>query len=218
MSEGPPQYNHCAPAGSRLAGVPITDWVGRDDSNLTGIESIAPDPVDPNVVYVAAGEYLTAGNGTILRSGDMGGTWTQNAIAAPMGGNADGRNMGERLAVDPNLTSTLYFGSRNSGLWTSADSGSTWTAVASFPVTGTATYGLPLVVFDKRSGSPGAATSTIYVGVVTSTPASMGTFTTSSSPSLYRSKDGGVTWLPVPGEPVNMFPHHAAMDLSLIHI
>ncbi len=52
----------------------------------------------------------------------MGQTWTQNSIAAPMGGNADGRSMGERLAVDPNLPSTLYFGSRTAGLWTSTDS------------------------------------------------------------------------------------------------
>ena len=204
--------------------LPITDWVGRDNSNLTGIESIAPDPTDPNVVYVAAGQYLTGGNGTILRSADKGVTWTPNPIAVPMGGNADGRNMGERLAVDPNLPSTLYFGSRNSGLWTSTDSGTTWTQVTSLvgqtgdggvgAVTGTPTYGLPFVFFDRRSGSPGTASSTIYVSVMTSTPAAMGTFTTSGAPSLYRTTDGGATWLPVPGEPVNMFPHHAAMDYA----
>src|SRR3954447_11505862 len=83
--------------------LPVTDWAGHDDRNLTGIESIAVDPVAPNRVYVAAGQYVTAGSGVILASADMGQTWSRHAIGAPMGGNADGRSMGERLAVDPNL-------------------------------------------------------------------------------------------------------------------
>ena len=115
------------PANQRW--MPLTDWVGHNNSNLIGIESIAADPTDPNKVYLAAGEYLTAGNGAILSSTDMGRTWTTNAIAAPMGGNVDGRSMGERLAVDPNLPSALYFGSRNAGLWKSTDSAQTWTQV-----------------------------------------------------------------------------------------
>lgn len=191
----------------------LTDWVGRDNANLMGIESIAPDPADANVVYVAAGQYLTS-NGSILRSTDGGSTWTQNAIAVPMGGNVDGRNMGERLAVDPNLPSTLYFGSRNSGLWTSTDSAATWSLVPSFPVAGTASYGLTFVFFDRRSGSPGAATSTIYVGVTTTSMGSAGSLLTSTMPSLYRTTDGGSTWQPVPGQPTNVFPHHAAMDYA----
>ena len=88
------------PANQRW--MPLTDWVASASSNLMGIESIATDPTDPNQVYLAAGEYLSV-NGSILSSTDMGRTWKTNAIAAPMGGNADGRSMGERLAVDPNL-------------------------------------------------------------------------------------------------------------------
>jgi hypothetical protein len=194
---------------------PITDWVGRDESNLTGIESIAPDPVDPNLVYVAAGQYLTSGNGMVLRSTDMGATWPQqSAIPVPMGGNVDGRNMGERLAVDPNLTSILYFASRTAGLWKSTDSAASFGAVNTFPVKGTANYGLTFVFFDKRAATPGSATSTIYVGVTTSSTTSAGSVTTSTAPSLYRTIDGGSTWQAVPGQPPNMFPHHAAMDYA----
>jgi hypothetical protein len=40
------------PAAQRW--MPLTDWVGHDNSNLIGIESIAADPVDPNRVYLAA--------------------------------------------------------------------------------------------------------------------------------------------------------------------
>jgi hypothetical protein len=186
----------------------ITDWVGHNDSNLLGIESIATDPVDPTRVYLAAGMYTTAGNGSILSSTDMGQTWTRNNISAPMGGNADGRSMGERLAVDPNLTSTLYFGSRNAGLWKSTDSAQTWTQVTGFPTTGaangdagTGSYGLTFVLFDPRSGSPGSPTPAIYVGVGVT-----------AGTGLYRSTDAGATWEAVAGQPTGMMPHHAVLD------
>jgi hypothetical protein len=196
------------PAGQRW--MAITDWVGRVDSNLTGIESIAADPVDPNRVYMAAGEYLTAGSGWILSSTDMGQTWAKNSISAPMGGNADGRSMGERLAVDPNLTSTLFFGSRTTGLWTSTDFAQTWNQVRVFPTSGTDNtdagtsqgYGLTFVVFDPHSGTPGSPTPAIYVGVGSTI-----------EPGLYRSTDAGATWEAVPGQPpVGMMPHHAVLD------
>jgi hypothetical protein len=187
----------------------ITDWVGHNDSNLLGIESIAADPVDPNRVYMAAGMYLTAGYGSILSSIDMGQTWVHNNISAPMGGNADGRSMGERLAIDPNLTSTLYFGSRNAGLWKSLDFAKTWTQVLGFPTTGAAIndagapkgYGLTFVVFDSSSGLPGSPTPAIYVGVGATTET-----------GLYRSTDAGASWEAVAGQPAGMMPHHAVLD------
>ena len=196
----------------------ITDWVGHIDSNLGGIESIAPDPVDPNRVYVAAGMYVTAGFGWILSSTDMGQTWARNSISAPMGGNADGRSMGERLAVDPNLTSTLYFGSRNTGLWKSTDFAKTWAQVKNFPTTGATNgdagaggYGLTFVAFDPRSGTPGnpsadggssdSPTPVIYVGVGVT-----------AGTALYRSTDAGATWEAVAGQPAGMMPHHAVLD------
>jgi hypothetical protein len=194
--------------------MPLTDWVGHVDSNLIGIESIATDPTDPNKVYLAAGEYLWNGNASISSSTDMGRTWTTNAIPVPMGGNADGRSMGERLAVDPNLPSVLYFGSRNAGLWKSADAAQTWTQVAG-PVddhgaliglgagnsAGTG-YGLTFVLFDPTGGAPGSATPIIYVGVGTT-----------AGPALYRSTDAGTSWEAVAGQPAaGMMPHHAVLD------
>ena len=191
------RYN---PAARRW--MPITDWVGHDDSNLAGIESIAADPIDPNRVYMAAWEYVGAGHGVILSSTDMGQTWVKNNISAPMGGNADGRSMGERLAIDPNLTSTLYFASRTSGLWQSTDFAQTWTPVSTFPVADAGTgYGLTFVVFDQTSGSPGSPTPTIYVGVGVT-----------SGTGLYRTTDAGATWQAVPGQPAGMMPHHAVLD------
>ena len=204
---------------------PLTDWVGADNANLTGIESIAPDPVDANGVYAAVGAY-TSTAGFILHSIDGGSTWTQNAIPVAMGGNADGRDVGERLAVDPNLHTTLYFAARNTsngnGLWVSNDSAKTWARVASFPDTGLTTYGLSFVFFDKRSGSQGAGSSTIYVGVAPGAPPAMSQNgapppSSQKGPGLYRSTDGGVTWAAVPNDPgasISQYPHHAAMNVA----
>ena len=41
----------------------LTDWLGAEDVNLAGIESIAIDPADPERVYLAAGTYTTAKDG-----------------------------------------------------------------------------------------------------------------------------------------------------------
>ena len=182
--------------------IPIMDWLTRPDMKYIGVESIAADPVDSNVVYMAVGTY-TSSNGQIIRSADRGNTWTRYNIATPMGGNADGRSLGERLMVDPNKTSILYFGSRTTGLWKSTDSAATWAKVASFPVTGTNPYGLSFVVFDKTSGTAGNGSSTIYVGVAATT----------AGTNLYRSADAGATWTLVTGSnpPSGMMPHHGVL-------
>jgi hypothetical protein len=55
-----------------------------------------------------------------------------------VGGNMPARNMGERLAIDPNLNSILFFAARSgNGLWESTNSGLTWSQVTSFPQPGT---------------------------------------------------------------------------------
>jgi hypothetical protein len=183
--------------------MPLLDWVGQSDSNLMGIESVAADPVDPRRVYLAAGTYLTAGSGVMLRSEDYGKTWTRGTFggsSVPMGGNTDGRSMGERLMVDPNQPSVLYFGSRNGGLWRSVDSAATWQAVTSFPVMGDANLGLSFVLFDGPSGSAGVPTPTLYVGVATLT-----------GNTLYRTSDAGASFAAVPGAPTGMVPHHGAL-------
>lgn len=182
---------------------PITDMFSMAQGNYLGIESIMPDPVDPNVVYAAAGMYIANGNGVILRSADQGNTWTWtvNNIGIPMGGNAVGRGMGERLAVDPNKNSILFFGSRNNGLWTSIDSGTSWNQIYSFPTNGAITFGLPLVIIDGQGGTPGNASSTLFVAAATVT----------SGSNLYESTDGGSNWNLVPNGPSGMMAHHGAL-------
>src|ERR671917_921126 len=120
--------------------VPLLDSVGWDDWNLTGVISVATDPVNPNNVYVAAGTYTndwTSQNGAVLRSADRGATWQRTMLPFKLGGNMPGRGAGERLAVDPNRNATIYLGAPSgNGLWRSTDSGVTWAKVTSFPATG----------------------------------------------------------------------------------
>lgn len=187
------------------AWTPLLDWVSRAESNYAGVESIAIDPVNPDRIYLAAGMYTTS-SGAFLISDDGGQTFTTVPTSIPMGSNDDGRSVGERLAIDPNDTSTLYFGSRTSGLWTSTDSGSSWTQVTSFP--GPDEYdggpavgpaGIVFVRFDPKTGGSGVPT-TVYVGVaVTGT-------------SLYSSSDGGMTWNAVPGAPTGLLPARSALS------
>ncbi len=165
----------------------ITDFIGGDDWNYMGIESIATDPVETNRVYIAAGTYSSS-SGAIFYSDDYGENWGIFELPFGCGGNEVGRGAGERLQVDPNDNSILYFGSRADGLWKSTDYGRTWAEVTSFPTKGGYTeegysQGLTFVAFDKSSSESGNATKTIVVGAA----ATSGNY-------LYRSDDAGETW------------------------
>jgi hypothetical protein len=121
--------------------VPLLDSVGWTNWGHAGVDSLATDAVDPDRVYVLAGTYTNAwdpNNGAVLRSRDRGRTWRVSPLPFKVGGNMPGRNMGERLAIDPNRNNILYLGARSgNGLWRSADYGATWSRVTSFPALGT---------------------------------------------------------------------------------
>ncbi|WP_223829921.1 cellulase family glycosylhydrolase [Paenibacillus arenilitoris] len=190
--------------------IQLLEWVSLEDWNLSGVESIATDPVDPNRVYIAAGTYSNdwvQSNGYILRSQDRGQTWEKTEMPFKFGGNMPGRSMGERLAVDPNDNRILYLGARNgNGLWKSEDYGATWHKVSSFTSVGNVndSYGGNVgpvwITFDPSTGSAGHATQTIYVGLA------------DTQSSIYKSVDGGATWEPVAGQPTQGFlPHHGTL-------
>jgi photosystem II stability/assembly factor-like uncharacterized protein len=186
--------------------VPLQD--GNPVSSYMGIESIAADPVDPEVVYLAAG-MGGWGEAAIWRSQDRGTSWAITPVPFKMGGNEGGRGLGERLAIDSHCTSTLLFGSRHDGLQRSDDSGRTWRKVAGFPHAGlgpasrrVAHGGISFVLFDSASGRPGEGSRTIYAAVAD--PAEQ---------HLYRSDDGGESWSAVRGGPgAAMLPVKGDLD------
>jgi photosystem II stability/assembly factor-like uncharacterized protein len=186
------------PAAERWT--PLTDWIGMSDWNLLGIDGLALDPSDARRVYLAAGAYNQdwAPNAAILRSEDRGDSWERIDLPLRMGGNEDGRSMGERLVVDRNDGRCLYLGTRDDGLWRSYDYGRTWTPVASFQARGTAKIGVTGIAFDPRVSTPGVPTQSVYVAVA------------DPAVSLYHTDDGGVSWLAVAGQPRGLLPHHVA--------
>ncbi|WP_150240465.1 cellulose binding domain-containing protein [Nocardiopsis quinghaiensis] len=197
--------------------IPLLDWVGWDDWGYTGVVSIATDPVDPDRVYAAVGTYTNdwdPENGAILRSEDRGETWDVTELPFKLGGNMPGRGLGERLAVDPNDNSVVYFGARGGhGLWRSTDHGATWAEVEAFPNPGdyvqdpsdetgmmSDVTGVTWVDFDPRSGGDGSVTQDVYVGVA------------DLEDPVHRSQDGGRTWESVPGAPTGHLPAHSVVD------
>ncbi len=179
-------------------------WVPLQDaspvSSYMGIESIAADPVNPDRVWMAAG--MTARQpAAIFRSTNRGQDWEVIETPFRMGGNEDGRGMGERLAVDPANPQRLFFGSRHDGLWRSDDAGTSWAQVAGFPWKGLGTPaerqpthgGVSFVLFAGR---------TMYAGI-----------TDPGAPRLLRSTDGGESWTIVQGgPPAGLLPVKAVAD------
>lgn len=193
---------------SRREWLPLEDDISQ--SSYFGIESIAADPVDPGVVYVAAGMYPNR-PAAILRSGNRGETWRIFPTPFRMGGNMPGRGVGERLAIDPNDRSILYFGTRYDGLQRSVDRGRTWSRVDSFPWRGrgwrhspAAQAGISFVVIDPASGHAGRPSRRLYVGL-----------TLRGGPHLFQSDDAGVHWHAVAGQPgAKLLPVQAGIDSS----
>jgi xyloglucan-specific exo-beta-1,4-glucanase len=203
--------------------LPLLDWVGWDNWGYSGVASVATDPVNSNVVYAAVGGYTNSwdtNNGAILKSTDLGNTWTTTPLPFKLGGNDPGRGAGERLQIDPNNNNVLYLGAPNgNGLWRSTNAGGAWAQVTSFPNAGnyvqdptdpngylSGNQGIYWVKFDKSTGTPGVTTQTIYVGVATKT-----------GPSVYVSTNGGSTWAALAGQPVGFLPHQAEID-SVNHL
>ena len=183
--------------------IPLLDFIGypNNEWSLIGTESIGLDAQDPDRLYLSCG-WL--GNPSeIMISTDRGASFTRISSPFVVRANDGGRGTGERFGVDPNLGSTLFYGTRQDGLWKSVNHGANWAKVTSFPVNTTANgVGLAFVEFIQSSGTPGSATPEIWVGV------------SQAGTNLYRSTDGGATWTGVPttGVPTNCMPLRASQD------
>ena len=168
-----------------------------------GIESVAIDPHNTNIVYAATGAFThkkgKKAPGNILKSTDKGNTWKVLDIALPMGGNETWRWTGERLAVDPHNSNVVYFGSRLDGLWKSQDGGNSWRQINTSSVPLGETWGetknlagVTFVEFDPSS--PGVT----YVGV--------------AGKGVYRTTNGGNSWQSLPMESNSFIPQQGEVN------
>lgn len=150
---------------------------GVRSTHAYGVESIAIDPRDPRVVYLALGGWL-------VRSRDGGRSFVRLGLEVPMGGNSLYRTSGERLAIDPADSRVVYFGSRNRGLFRSQDAGDTWTLVKTLP-RGTRALGddvgVAIVKLDSAGGIDARGrTKRVYASV--------------AGAGVFLSEDAGETW------------------------
>ncbi len=145
-----------------------------------GVDSLVAAPSDPDVAYMAY-------QGEIFRSSDRGEHWRVTNFASndvAMEPNGEGRQEGERLAVDPYNSDIVYYGSVHDGLWHTADAGGHWTQVSAIPA-GSAPHGVNTIVFNpgsdvSKSDEGALRTQDIYV--------------TSNGVGVFRSDDAGRTW------------------------
>jgi hypothetical protein len=178
---------------------PITDGIGwgEGEGRYHGVESLAVDPNNDQLVYIMTGDTVTQNtNGRIYISSDRGNTWQHYDVPFPVGGNDNGRGTGERLSVDPNNPTTLFFGSRTAGLWKSTDSGHTWAQVTGLSATtisgGSSPIGVEQVIYDTSTKGTGQPTWIIYATVAPDYANAAGLTST-----LYKSTNGGYSWAPV---------------------
>jgi photosystem II stability/assembly factor-like uncharacterized protein len=186
---------------------PLLDWVSEAETGFLGVESLALDPRDADRLYLLVGiRYFNGGKTAILRSSDRGASFSVSEVTAQFTahGNGMGRQNGERLVVDPSDGRILLAGTRQNGLFRSADGGDTWARVAALDVTTTPDdAGIAFVIFDPSAGTLNGATRRAYLGV-----------SRSGSDSVFASDDAGATWSPVPGQPTGFSPQRAALDPS----
>jgi xyloglucan-specific exo-beta-1,4-glucanase len=187
---------------------PITDGIGfnEGEGEFHGVESIALDPTNDQLVYLVTGMYTKDGSGNLLNgriyaSSNRGASWTHYDLPFPVGGNEGGRAIGERLKLDPTNPSTMFYASRTAGLWKSTDSGQTWTQTGLSTTTLTyaqvqaigAVKGVEQIMFDNSNVGGGQTTWIMYAAVAPDYAQVAGLTST-----LYKSVNGGFSWTPVP--------------------
>jgi hypothetical protein len=191
--------------------IPLNDWLSPEMSRLYGIDTIAIDPNNVNKLYMIGGIGFSSGNAVFLSSQDQGRSFKQVPLPFSTGANEIGRQVGERLQVDPNVGNILFYGTANAavnasnnGLWKSTNGGDSWAKVPNFPSLssdGTGA-GVAFLAFHKGSNwnqPPGAATPIIYAAINTQGAADSGA-------TLYKSLNAGATWNRVWGAPAGMLP------------
>ncbi|MFA6286401.1 MAG: sialidase family protein [Opitutaceae bacterium] len=146
-----------------------------------GVESIAVDPQDKNVVLMALPLRYSPDNkipavaGTVFLSTDGGRTFVRGDLNVAMQPNGDFRTGGECMGIDPNNGRIVYFGSRKNGLWKSVNGGLNWAQLT--------TGGAPAAtanVIGIRFDRVDATHTTVYALVHTG--------------PVLKSTDAGVTW------------------------
>lgn len=141
-------------------------WTPVGQAVLYGgtVHAVAVDPTTPTTLY-AVSDFI------VYKSTDSGAHWTAiEYVSTPLG-------LGSAIAIEPENDKKLFVATtREGGVFTSTDGGTTWTEVTA--------GGLPQV-----NGNPDSFTH-VAVDPVTDGTA----YVTSSVSGIYKTTDGGQSW------------------------
>jgi photosystem II stability/assembly factor-like uncharacterized protein len=180
----------------------ISDWIPYGYGELYGVDGIAIDPNNTDVVYMALGSYEWTTYPDVYKSTDRGKNWTKTNLNKKFRGNKDGRWVGECIAVNPANSNVVLAGTRYDGLWQSNTGGGNWFKVTGIPNNATESsdpntgIGVRSVVFDPANGQNVYATSWNY--------------------GVYRSTNGGTSWSLIPGSPTR--PNQLRVSNGILYI
>lgn len=182
---------------------PLTDWISKADKGLYGIDALGLDPQNPAKLYALAGtSYFSDGKTVIMISDDYGETFTTVDVTSQFKthGNGEGRHTGEKIAVDPSNSNTIYCGTRYDGLFKSTNGGASWSKVSSLSVSGTSVAGVSFVSIDASSG-------TIYVGL------------SKTSNNIWKSTNNGSSWTDItPSAGSGFYPHRGVVANGTLYV
>lgn len=183
----------------------LFDFVSKANIGLLSVEAMAVDPNNTDKMYFLCGcQYYSDQKTSVLYTTDGGVSFKESEVTnVPLyvHGNGNGRNAGERIAVDPNNGNIILAGGRaGSPVIISTDGAATWKPLASFPNVYTKSIKWPMwvdnlqgttenengvaaIVFDESSKLANGNTGRIFVGV-----------SRNGADNVYMSEDGGSTW------------------------
>ena len=193
------------------------DWMPTDFSAAKGADGVAIDPGAgrEEVIYAALGEYpydvttSLRANG-LWRSLDDGKTWTKifgaekvtadGSKIGSFGANMRDRMYGERIVIDPNNNRRIYVGTRNDGLYRTAnalDANPNFAKISSVP-DGVQLFGPNVILIDPRGGTVGQnadqRSKIIYAGYSCHRQNCDDSGMVAFAGGVYRSLDGGDTF------------------------
>ena len=169
--------------GSRWVQMIVEGGVPDPDFSDYVVEALATAPSDGDRVYMTVGDDLTEPVGRVLVSDDAGRSWEEGGRRFAVHGNAEWRQAGSRLAVDPEDPDLVLLGTRTEGLWLSDDAGTSWRELSALPRgrerEGEDPAGVTFAVFDP-DGRDGDAAARFWVGV--------------AGAGVFLTEDGGESW------------------------
>ncbi len=139
--------------------------------------ALAVDPKTPDTVYAATEILLTEGyKRDLIKTTDGGVWWSRVKKGVPVSLNV------KCIAIDPHVTSTLYLGTVEGGIYKSIDAGENWVSMSSGMET-------------KKPGKPSAAFRTINALAID--PQNPNTLYAATQAGIYKSINGAENWVEV---------------------